>query len=133
MPLQRIDLATGRSAEQRRAIADAVHRALVDAIGVPADDRFQIVTEHPRDAIVCAPEYLGVRHEDPVFLQLTIATGRTVEQKKSLYRRLAELLEQAGVPRNDVIVSLVEVGRVDWSFGDGAMQYAPPPTPPASE
>ena len=35
MPLQRIDMVEGRSEQQRRAIADAVHRALVDTIGVP--------------------------------------------------------------------------------------------------
>lgn len=33
MPLQRIDLVAGRSAEQRLAIADAVHRALVESVG----------------------------------------------------------------------------------------------------
>ncbi len=48
MPLQRIDLHSGRPAEQRRAIADAVHRALVETIGVPPDDRFQVISEHPQ-------------------------------------------------------------------------------------
>lgn len=127
MPLQRIDLVEGRSEAQRRALADAVHRALVESIGVPADDRFQVMTEHPRGAVIFAPAYLGVRHEDPVFLQLTISRGRTTEQKQRLYARLAELLEAAGVPRNEVIVSLVESGREDWSFGDGTAQYVTPP------
>lgn len=44
MPLQRIELSESRSPESRRAIADAVHRALVQAIGVPEADRFQVVT-----------------------------------------------------------------------------------------
>jgi 4-oxalocrotonate tautomerase len=125
MPLQRIDLAAGRTAEQRRAIADAVHRALVEAIGVPADDRFQIVTAHPPGEIVCSPQYLGVHYGDPVLVQITLATGRTTEQKQALYRRIAELAEEAGVARSDVVVSLVEVRREDWSFGDGVAQYVP--------
>ena len=125
--LQRIDLAEGRPDLQRRAIADAVHRALVETIGVPADDRFQVVTEHPRAGFVCAPAYLGIRHDNPILVQLTISVGRTTEQKQRLYSRLAELLEDAGVARADVIVNLVEVQRDDWSFGNGVAQYVSPP------
>lgn len=127
MPLQRIDMVVGRPESQRRAIADAVHRALVESIGVPEDDRFQIVTEHPSDGLVCTPAYLGIRHERPVLIQLTISAGRTTEQKQALYRRMAELLEAAGVSRGDAIVNLVEVAREDWSFGDGIAQYVPAP------
>jgi phenylpyruvate tautomerase PptA (4-oxalocrotonate tautomerase family) len=124
MPLQRIDLGIGRT-EQRHAIADAVHRALVEAIGVPEKDRFQVIAAHDRASLVFAPEYLGIRHEDPVLLQLTISAGRTVEQKQRLYRRLCELLAAAGVPANEVIVNLVEVAKDCWSFGDGVAQYVP--------
>jgi phenylpyruvate tautomerase PptA (4-oxalocrotonate tautomerase family) len=125
MPLQRIDMVEGRPEAQRRAIADAVHRALVESIGVPQDDRFQIVTEHPRAGFLCTPAYLGIRYQDPVLVQLTISVGRTTEQKQQLYRRIAELLEAAGVARSDAIVNLVEVARDDWSFGNGVAQYVP--------
>ena len=125
MPLQRIDMVEGRPEAQRRAIADAVHRALVESIGVPQDDRFQIVTEHPRGGFLCTPAYLGIRYQDPVLVQLTISVGRTTEQKQQLYRRIAELLEAAGVARSDAIVNLVEVARDDWSFGNGVAQYVP--------
>ena len=125
MPLQRIDLLAGRPAGDRQSIADAVHRALVETCGVPEQDRFQIVAEHDRRSLLFAPEYLGIRHESPVFIQVTLNAGRTLEQKVSLYRRLAELLGAAGVPPNDVIVNLVEVTKENWSFGDGVAQYAP--------
>ena len=46
MPLVRIDVVKGRTAAQRRSLGDAVHRALVDALGVPAADRFQVIREH---------------------------------------------------------------------------------------
>jgi 4-oxalocrotonate tautomerase len=125
MPLQRIDLAAGRAPDQRRAIADAVHRALVETCGVPEQDRFQIVEAHERGVIAFAPEYLGIRHQDPVLVQITLNTGRTLEQKQRLYRRMAELCSAAGVPANDLVVSLVEVTKDCWSFGDGVAQYAP--------
>jgi 4-oxalocrotonate tautomerase len=125
MPLQRIDMVQGRPEAQRRAIADAVHRALVESMGVPQEDRFQIVTEHPRAGFLCTPAYLGIRHDDPVLIQLTISVGRTTEQKQELYRRIAELLEAVHVSRSDAIINLVEVTRDDWSFGDGVAQYVP--------
>ena len=115
----------GRSEHQRRAIADAVHRGLVESIGVPPDDRFQIVTEHPTAGFICTPAYLGVRYQNPVLIQLTISVGRTTDQKRALYRRIVELLEAAQVPRSDAVINLVEVARDDWSFGDGVAQYAP--------
>jgi 4-oxalocrotonate tautomerase len=124
MPLQRIDLAAGRTPAQR-AIADAVHRALVEATGVPEKDRFQTVVQHDADSMIFAPEYLGVRHQSPIFVQVTFNSGRTLEQKQRLYQRMAELLKEAGVPPNELIVGLVEVTKENWSFGDGVAQYAP--------
>jgi len=125
MPLQRIDVSTARSPELRTRLAQAVHRALVETISVPPDDQFQVVTAHPPGAMVFAPSYLGIPHRDPVLVQVTLSRGRTTEQKQALYRRMAELVEEAGVPPNELVVTLVEAGREDWSFGNGIAQYVP--------
>jgi 4-oxalocrotonate tautomerase len=127
MPLQRISIVSGKDVAYRQAVADAVHRALVETVGVPADDRFQIITEHAPGMMVCTPRYLGIDHgRAPVFVQITLNRGRTLAQKRALYARLADLLQEtARVPRADVIVNLVEVSKEDWSFGDGLAQYAP--------
>lgn len=123
MPLVRIDLHKGRPPATVTAIADSVHAALVETVGVPEKDRFQVVAEHDAGRFFFPPEYLGVSHADPVFIQITLNTGRTVEMKQRLYARLADLLASSGIPRNDVIISLVEVSRDCWSFGDGKAQY----------
>jgi 4-oxalocrotonate tautomerase len=125
MPLQRIDLSTSRSPETRSRIADAIHRALVEAISVPAEDRFQVVTAHPPGELFFPSSYLGIPHHDPVLVQVTLSRGRTTEQKQAVYRRMAELVQAAGVPPNELVVSLVEAGREDWSFGNGIAQYVP--------
>jgi len=127
MPLQRISILSGKDHASRRAIADGVHRALVETCAVPQDDRFQIITEHAEGSLVCSPSYLGIAHgRAPVFVQIVLNRGRTLAQKKALYARIADLLlELARVPRADVIISLVEVEKEDWSFGDGLAQYAP--------
>ena len=126
MPLVRIDLRAGKSAEYRAALGDAVHRAMVETIDVPAADRFQVITEHPAGGMIHDTSYLGiVRSDDVVFVQITLNAGRTVEKKKALYARIAELVaERPGLRREDVLVSLVEVSKENWSFGNGVAQYA---------
>src|SRR5262245_57272066 len=95
MPLVRIALRKGKSAEYRAAIGDAVHRAMVEAINVPALDRFQVITEHAPDNLIYDPTYLDIqRTDDIVFIQITLNTGRTTDQKKALYARIAERLAE---------------------------------------
>lgn len=127
MPLVRIALIEGRSAEERRRIGEAVHQAMVDTIGVPARDRFQLITQHAPEDFVYDAEYLGVeRSDDLVVVQITLNAGRTLEQKRAFYRRIADTLGQAvGLRPQDVLVSLVEVAKENWSFGNGLASYAP--------
>ena len=96
MPLVRIDLRAGSSLEYRRALGDGVHRAMIEALAIPADDRFQVIMEHPpEEGLVYDPGYLGVRRSDRVvFVQITCA-GRKPQQKRKLYGRMAEILAES--------------------------------------
>ena len=125
MPLVRISLREGKSASYRAAIGEAIHRAMVETINVPADDRFQILTEHPSDRLVYDKKYLGIeRTVDVVVIQITLNAGRTLDQKRALYRALAEKLAKApGLRAQDLLVNLVEVPKENWSFGNGEMSY----------
>jgi 4-oxalocrotonate tautomerase len=126
MPLVRIALRKGKSPEYRHAISDAIHRAMVETIKIPEQDRFQIVTEHDDGTLVYDPSYLGISRSDGVVLiQITLSAGRTVEVRKALFARIAQLLrESPGVRPEDVFVNLVEVAKENWSFGNGIAQYA---------
>jgi phenylpyruvate tautomerase PptA (4-oxalocrotonate tautomerase family) len=124
MPLVRITLARGMSAEQRLAIADGVHRALVATSKVPADDRFQVIEEVAPENLVFDRAYLGIQRVGPVvFVQVFLNLGRTVEVKQALYAAVAENLAATGLRREDVLVNLVEVPKENWSFGNGRMSY----------
>lgn len=126
MPLVRITLAQGRPIEFRRAVADGVHRALVEAANVPADDRFQVIEEVPETNLIWDPRYLAIERRNPVFVQIVLNHGRTVEVKKALYTRIAdELTTSPGLRREDVLINLIEVERENWSFGNGVMSYPP--------
>lgn len=127
MPLVRISVLKGKSRDFRRKVGNAVHQALVETIGVPEKDRFQLITDHWPDEFVYDPEYLGIRRsEDLVIIQATISAGRTLAMKRALYRRIAERLGEAvGLREEDVWINLVEVAKENWSFGNGLASYAP--------
>ena len=99
---------------------------MVETINVPAEDRFQVFTEHEPEALVYAPRYLGIEHtDDIVVIQITLNTGRTLDQKRALYRALAEkLAKDPGLRKEDILVNLVEVPKENWSFGNGEASYA---------
>jgi len=125
MPLVRISLGEGKTEEYKRALGDGVHRAMVEAIEAPAQDRFQIITEHPASGLIYDPTYLGVqRTENIVIVQITMSTGRKPPQKRKLFQRMAEILaENPGLRPQDLMVNLVEVAWENWSFGNGEAQY----------
>jgi phenylpyruvate tautomerase PptA (4-oxalocrotonate tautomerase family) len=126
MPLVRIDLRQGKSPEYRRHIGDMVYRAMRETINMPEHDRFQVITDHPADGLLYDPSYLGINRTDGiVFIQITLNAGRTLEQKKALYARIAELLaKESGIRPEDVLINLVECAKEDWSFGNGIASYA---------
>jgi 4-oxalocrotonate tautomerase len=126
MPLVRISLQEDQHKSQHAQIGDAVHRAMVETINVPPLDRFQIITEHVQTDFVFDASYLNISRTNAlVIIQITLNTGRTTEMKKSLYKRIADLLHQElQVRKEDVMINLVEVPKENWSFGNGEAQYA---------
>lgn len=126
MPLARIDLAKGKSAEYRRTVGEVVYDAMLEVLNVPKDDRFQVINEHEPENFVIDPSYLGIqRTGDCIVIQLTLNAGRGIEQKRGFYKAVADgLHERVGLRREDVFISLVEVAKENWSFGNGEAQYA---------
>jgi 4-oxalocrotonate tautomerase len=125
MPLVRISLRHGTSTEYRKALSDGVHRAMIEAIAIPPDDRFQVITEYLPEELIYDSQYLGVHRSDHVvFVQITMSFGRKPQQKRRLFKRMAEILAQApGLPPQDLFINLVETSWENWSFGNGEAQY----------
>ncbi|HEX3395646.1 MAG TPA: tautomerase family protein [Steroidobacteraceae bacterium] len=124
MPMVRISFRAGKSIEYRRAVADEVHRALVEVASVPELDRFQVLTEHAPADLIYDPTYLGVqRTDDIVMIQITL-NQRPQQVKVALYKAVAaRLAKNPGMRPEDVLISLVSVAPEDWSFGEGKAQY----------
>jgi 4-oxalocrotonate tautomerase len=67
------------------------------------------------------------RTNDLLIVEITLNVGRTVEVKRALYAAIAENLQRdPGIRKDDVLVSLIEVTKENWSFGGGRATYAEP-------
>jgi phenylpyruvate tautomerase PptA (4-oxalocrotonate tautomerase family) len=126
MPLVRIDLQKGKDASYRRKAGQIVYEAMVATSGVPKNDHFQIVGEHSAENFVFDPDYLDIhRTSDLIMIQIFFNEGRSVAQKQALYKAIADgLSAELKVRREDVLITLVEVKKENWSFGNGVAQYA---------
>lgn len=126
MPLTHISLRAGKPEAYRQAIFDSLYRAMHETFNVPLDNQFMTIREHDAANFRYGASYLGIaRSDDLVLIQMTVNNTRTVEQKKALFGRIAELLgESPGIRPEDVFVSLVEVAKENWSLGHGLAQYA---------
>jgi 4-oxalocrotonate tautomerase len=125
VPLIRIDMIRGKPPEHRAAVCDTIYKTLRDVLGVLACDRNIVITECEPDNLDIAPEFLGVRRSSEAMLvQITLNEGHTIEQKQGLYVATVEALHhQVGLRREDVIISLIEVKKENWSFGNGMAHY----------
>ena len=126
MPLVRIDLNKSYNSDDSKKIGELVYRAMEEEINVPKDDKFQTITKHDTSELNIPDSYLGIKYTDKiVIIQITLNGGRSSELKQKLYKRIAEdLNKDLNIRKEDVFISLVEVAKENWSFGNGEAQYA---------
>ncbi len=124
MPLVRIDLVRGRTPEALRALADTVQEVMLDVFAAPPGDRYQVIHQHDPDEMIIEDTGLGIERSQGVTLIQVTQQGRDRAQKEALYAALAQRLgERDLVEPRDLVVSVVENTRDDWSFGHGRAQF----------
>jgi phenylpyruvate tautomerase PptA (4-oxalocrotonate tautomerase family) len=117
MPLVRVDLLKNSDPAFAQRVGKVVYESMRTTINVPEHDNFQVLGEHDERHRIDYTSGL-------VMIQITLNEGRSTEQKKALYKAIAEGLQGLGVRPSDVVVNLVEVKKENWSFGNGVAQYA---------
>jgi hypothetical protein len=123
MPLVRIDVIEGRTAAALSLLADTIQEVLVETFAAPLLDRYQIIHEHRAGTIMALDTGLGYHRTDKlVILQIT-HQGRCNEQKQKMYAEMCRRFEKIGIPPTDLIISLTENTKADWSFGLGKAQF----------
>ena len=127
MPLVKVNLLKGRSAEEKDAIAASIQAALASTLGVPDEDRYQLFNEYDGESLRHTSGYLGLTYTDRLLIvEITFLVGRDDGLKKSLLAAINRNLVAAGVVGgDDVFVLITEIGRANVSFGRGLAQRAP--------
>jgi 4-oxalocrotonate tautomerase len=125
MPLVRVSLLRGKPRQYRAAILENIYQAMLESFNVPKDDQFMVLTEHDPEELVFNRSYMNIeRSDDFVLIQLTVSNTRNQEQKNALFKRIVERLgADPGIRPEDVMISLVEGDKGNWSFGHGIAQY----------
>ena len=125
MPLINISLRAGKPEAYRQAIFESLYRAMRETLDVPEDDQFMTIREHDAANFRYGNAYGVVRSADVVYIQITVFSTRTAEQKKALFRRITELLgESPGIRPEDVFVTVLDAAKENWSVGHGLAQFA---------
>jgi phenylpyruvate tautomerase PptA (4-oxalocrotonate tautomerase family) len=115
MPLVRIDIVTGKSAEYKKALLNGIHDALEEAIKIPDSDRRQRLYELNDFDF----ERTG-RTDAYTIIEITMFKGRSFEAKKALYSAIVRNLEASpGIPGGEVTIVIHEPPLENWGIRGG--------------
>ena len=113
MPLVRIEMIKGKSAEYKKQVLECVHTGLEEALGIPDWDRFQRIVEIPREDFETAPG----KSDNFMIIELTLFPGRTKEQKGNAIKTItAKLSEKLGINPPDVFIVINEPTLENWGM-----------------
>jgi len=115
-----------RLAPRREAVSQTIHACVMEVLGMPADKRAHRFFHFEAEDFL-AP---AGRSEDYTILEIMLISGRTIETRKRLVRRLFERFEsELGIAPVDLEITLIESEPANWGFrglhGDEAqLSYA---------
>lgn len=115
MPLVMVETLEGRTSEERKALLDAVHYALVEAFEIPDSDRLQRVLEYPVGSFEVPPG----RSADYVLITIDAFPGRSAEAKQKLFAGIVGRLENLGVDPLDVLIVVNDIPLQNWGIQGG--------------
>ncbi|HEY3326904.1 MAG TPA: tautomerase family protein [Novimethylophilus sp.] len=119
MPLVTISLLKGKSPEYIKAVADGINSAVIETMGFPDDDRYQIIHQLDSECL-----QLQTRDGDRVMLHLVMRAGRSNKSKQAFYQKTVENLSRnPGMDPANVLITITENHDIDWSFRDGVAQF----------
>ena len=114
MPLVRVEIIKGKSAEYKKTLLDCIHEGLMESIGIADWDRFQRIIEIERADFETAPE----KTEQFTYAEITMFLGRSKEQKKALIETVTQKLnEKLGIAPTDVFIVIHEPPNENWGLG----------------
>lgn len=117
MPLIQVDLPRPLFEQQGSQVSAEIHQALIDALEIPADDKFQVFRPREAGELVFDPSYGGVDRRNLILIQVLMVHLYPVEKKRELYRHMVTRLAAIGVRREDIQIAVTENRHEDWYAG----------------
>jgi len=127
MPLAKIHVVEGRYDESRIAkISGAVQAALMNTLGVPSDDFYQLIFELPKNRFLHTPSFVGMHYtDDLIILDISLIQGRPKETRLALLKDInMRVAATADVSPDNIMILLYELPGENISFGQGEAQRA---------
>ncbi|EJM63728.1 hypothetical protein, 4-oxalocrotonate tautomerase [Pseudomonas sp. GM50] len=126
MPFVRTAVIKGTSQQQRQRIVDGIHQALIESIGMPPDELFNLVADYDPEQFFYSRTFNGVaRSDNLIVIEITMRRGRSDAMKRELYKKIADNLgAQAQVRPQDLFIFMHENDYSDWSVGFGKFAMA---------
>jgi len=126
MPFIRTSVKKGTHPDRKKSIAMGIHQALIDGIGMPEDELFNLMTEYEAEDFFYSRSFNGIARSDQlVAVEITMRRGRSDAMKRALYANItANLQRDAGVSPKDVFIFMHENDYSDWSVGNGVFAMA---------
>lgn len=126
MPFVRTAVPSGFEPARKEKIVQGIHEALVESIGMPADELFNLVQEYRNDEFFYDRTFNGIARSDQlIVVEITMRRGRSDAMKRALYAAISRNLETvAAVSPKDVFIFMHENDYSDWSVGNGVFAMA---------
>jgi phenylpyruvate tautomerase PptA (4-oxalocrotonate tautomerase family) len=115
MPLIRIETRKRRNPEEKKAVMEAVHSALREALKIPERDRQIRYSEYLPEDFEAPPD----RSDDYTIVEIMMFAGRSLNAKRNLYRGIVRNLEALGLEASDILIVLAESPRENWGVRGG--------------
>lgn len=121
MPIVRTAVKSGTTPQIKEKIVMGIHSALVEGIGMPQDELFNLVQDYDPADFFYSRSFNGIaRSDNVVMVEITMRRGRSDAIKTALYAAITRNLEQdAQINPQDVLIFMHENDHSDWSVGNG--------------
>lgn len=123
MPLFHAYVSDNLVSEQKVGLANALSRALHEALGTPPEDRFIVISTHKEDELFMHPTFPNLkRSHQSMVVTLTLGAGRTIEKKRKVAELVTRYAVQAvGIGDDDIFLMMYDVPLESMSFGAGKL------------
>ncbi len=115
MPVVKISMIEGWTREEKHAIMDAVHSALIKSFKTPEYERNIRIEEYKNENYILPPG----KSEKYTLVEITAFAGRSIDAKRLLYMNIIDNLKTLGIDAMDIFIIIYEEPLENWGIRGG--------------